>query len=89
MLKIIPYFAQVIQMHNGTKIYKKMNKTLKLEQAIPLVLPQGWKKEVASTLGVHRNTVSNALRAGSGQNYDRIIKCALAKYGKIINVTEL
>ncbi|SEA37061.1 hypothetical protein SAMN05216331_1392 [Porphyromonadaceae bacterium KH3R12] len=28
---------------------------------LPLLLPHGWKKEVALTLGIHPNTVSRAL----------------------------
>lgn len=68
---------------------KKMDKTLKLEQSMPVVLPQGWKKEVARSLGVHRNTVRNALNSGKGIMYNRVMKCALAKYGTIIKTTEL
>lgn len=71
------------------KDIKKMNKTLKLKQAMPVVLPQGWKKEVAMILGVHRNTVSNALRCGSGDMYDRIMQCALAKYGKTTKIEKV
>lgn len=34
---------------------------------LPPVLPHGWKKEVALTLGIHPNTISRgALRSGKG-----------------------
>lgn len=55
------------------------NKTTK--HVMPEFLPQGWKKEVAKSLGVHRNTVGNALRARSGYMYDRVRECAIKKYG--------
>lgn len=48
---------------------------------MPQVLPHGWKKEVATTLGIHINTVTNALHDGKGYNYDRIMKTAKEKYG--------
>lgn len=54
--------------------------TLQLE--MPAVLPHGWKKEVAKLLGVHPNTVKNALIAGSGDTYEKVMKCAKEKYGK-------
>lgn len=53
-----------------------------LDLQLPQALPHGWKKEVASLLKVSRNTVTNALRAGNGKNYERIMKCAKEKYGK-------
>lgn len=43
--------------------------------------PHGWKTEVAALLGVHRNTVYNALRAGTGKTYRRVMACAKNKYG--------
>lgn len=49
---------------------------------LPSILPHGWKKEVAETLGIHQNTVSRALRAGKGITYMKIIKTAAAKYGE-------
>jgi len=33
---------------------------------LPPLLPHGWKKEVALTLGIHPNTVSRALRSRNG-----------------------
>lgn len=58
-------------------------KTKKLPHpALPSILPHGWKKEVALTLGIHQNTVSRALSSGKGITYMKIIKTAAAKYGK-------
>jgi len=54
----------------------------KLHLEMPPVLPHGWKKEVAALLGVHPNTVKNALNEGQGATYERIMKCAREKYGK-------
>lgn len=48
---------------------------------LPAILPHGWKTEAARALGVHKVTVSRALRAGSGDTYNRIMKVALEKYG--------
>ncbi len=48
---------------------------------MPPVLPHGWKKEVAAILGIHVNTVTNALHDGMGDTYKRIMKCAKEKYG--------
>lgn len=49
---------------------------------LPLLLPHGWKKEVALTLGIHPNTVSRALRSQKGITYIKIVKAAAAKYGE-------
>lgn len=79
-------------MHTVTKvvIFFKTNtmatEIIKLE--LPPTLPHGWIKEVAKTLKIHRNTVTNALSAGKGDNYERIMKCAKEKYGKPINTTQ-
>lgn len=48
---------------------------------LPDFLPHGWKKEVASILGIHVNTVTNALKAGSGITYEKIKKVAIEKWG--------
>ncbi len=64
-----------------------MTKTLKVDYELPAVLPSGWKGSVAVALGIHRNTVTNALNAGSGETYERIIQCAKIKYGKPIQIT--
>lgn len=63
-----------------------MNKAIKLKHIMPELLPQGWKKEVAKMMGVHRNTVTNALRHGSGDTYNRVMHCARIKYGTIVEV---
>lgn len=52
---------------------------------LPPILPHGWKKKVAEVLGIHYNTVTNALREGTGETYNRIIKTATEKYGTPIN----
>ncbi|MDR2950258.1 MAG: hypothetical protein ACK5KL_02810 [Dysgonomonas sp.] len=49
--------------------------------SLPDFLPHGWKKEVANTLGIHINTVTNALKAGKGSTYERIKFVAIKKWG--------
>jgi hypothetical protein len=72
--------------HTATKVVNiletnTMNtKIIHLE--MPQVLPHGWKQDVATTLGIHPNTVTNALKEGKGDTYDRIMKCAKERYGK-------
>ena len=51
---------------------------------LPAFLPHGWKKEVAKVLGIHPNTVKNALQSGKGLTYERIIKTASEKYGVFV-----
>lgn len=55
---------------------------------LPPTLPHGWKKGVAKTLRISRNTVTNALNSGNGDTYERIMKCAKEKYGKPVNQTQ-
>ena len=62
-----------------------MTKTIILKIELPLLLPHGWKKDVAKMLGIHINTVTNALKEGKGVTYDRIMQAAKNKYGKPIN----
>ncbi len=59
-----------------------MNTVIVKNCKMPDFLPHGWKKEVAEVLGIHPNTVKNALRSGRGLTYDRIKKVAIEKYGK-------
>ena len=49
---------------------------------LPAVLPHGWKKKVAESLGVHPNTVKNNLLLGSGEMYNRIIHTAAQMFGQ-------
>lgn len=49
---------------------------------LPDFLPHGWKKEVAMTLGIHINTVTNALKTGRGETYERIREEAILRWGK-------
>lgn len=67
------------------KIFKHtMSKTIIIKKTtLPEFLPHGWKSEVARTLGIHRNTVKNALDAGKGETYEKIKKIAIIKWGKI------
>ena len=62
-------------------------KTITLQPAtLPPFLPHGWKKEVATVLGIHQNSMSRALKRGSGLTYNKIVKTAAEKYGKkVIN----
>ena len=62
-----------------------MANTIILKLELPPTLPHGWKGDVAETLSVHKNTITNALKAGKGETYERIMKCAKEKYGKPIN----
>jgi len=82
------YFCAVVIIHNATKvvIYFKTNmaNTIILNLELPPTLPHGWKKQVAEALGIHKNTVTNALRDGKGDTYERIMKAAKEKYGKPI-----
>jgi len=52
------------------------------KETLPIFLPHGWKKEVANTLGIHPNTVKNALHMQKGVTYDKIVKVAVEKYGQ-------
>ena len=54
---------------------------LKKNETLPMFLPHGWKTEVARHLGIHPNTVKNAIRSKTGPNYKRIIKVATDLYG--------
>ena len=59
-----------------------MSKILVVKKAgLPDFLPHGWKTEVAEVLGVHRNTITNALKAGRGETYNRVVKIAIEKWG--------
>lgn len=49
--------------------------------SLPDFLPHGWKKEVANILGIHINTVTNALKAGKGPTYEKIKHIAIKKWG--------
>ncbi|NDV68342.1 hypothetical protein [Dysgonomonas sp. 25] len=63
-----------------------MAKTIIIKRtSLPDFLPHGWKAEVARTLGVHRNTVKNAIELGKGELYERIKQVAIQKWGKIEN----
>jgi len=44
-----------------------------------LILPRGWKREVAKRLGCHPNTVANAVRE-KNYNYPRVVKVAKELY---------
>ncbi|MBK5721581.1 hypothetical protein JGH11_11935 [Dysgonomonas sp. Marseille-P4677] len=60
-----------------------MAKTLIVQKTeLPDFLPHGWKKEVAEVLGIHVNTVTNALKARRGKTYERIKQVAIVKWGQ-------
>lgn len=60
-----------------------MAKTMIVKKTeLPDFLPHGWKKEVSVTLGIHVNTVTNALKAGRGKTYERIKQVAIIKWGQ-------
>lgn len=49
--------------------------------SLPDFLPHGWKKQVAGILGIHINTVTNALKTGKGNTYEKIKHVAIKKWG--------
>lgn len=59
-----------------------MANTIILNLELPANLKHGWKKEVAGVLNIHQNTVTNALKAGNGETYNRIMQTAKNMYGK-------
>jgi len=53
------------------------------ELKIPEILPHGWRTKVASALGIHRNSVYNALqRADDDPLRMRVMHTIAQKYGK-------
>ena len=58
--------------------------TLKIKYELPTILPHGWKKEVAKELKIHKNTITNSLKAKKGINYVKIIEKAMQLYGNQI-----
>lgn len=56
-------------------------KTILKKTKLPEVMPHGWKKDTASLLHIHPNTVTNALKKGKGEMYNKIMKTALEKWG--------
>lgn len=50
-----------------------------------VLLPHGWKTQVAKRLGVHPNTIKNNIQAGCGEMYDKILHTANQLYGKHSN----
>ena len=63
-----------------------MNTQIIKNTELPTFLPHGWKKEVAQALGVHPNTIKYALHAGNGLTYNKIVKTAIEKYGKVAGI---
>lgn len=56
--------------------------TIVKKTELPDFLPHGWKKQVASMLGIHINTVTNALKERRGNTYEKIKHVAITKWGK-------
>ena len=67
-------------MHNDGKFTKKKRVSKTMNEREILILPHGWVNDVAKTLGVHRNTVANAMRTGSGDTYRRVMTVVAQKY---------
>jgi len=65
-----------------------MANTIILNLELPPTLPHGWKGKVAEVLHVHKNTVTNALKAGNGETYNRIIATAKNIYGTPIKLNQ-
>ncbi len=49
---------------------------------LPIILPHGWKKDVAKILGVHPNTIQRHIKLGKGDTYRKIVRAAELKYGE-------
>ena len=58
---------------------------IKVKKELPnvLSLPQGWKKAVATSIGVHQNSMSRILKAKKGPNYLKLVEAAKSLYGKV------
>lgn len=74
-------------MHNNLKDMNNlqvivMSKSDVYKKRLPDFLPNGWKKEVATTLGIHRNTVTNAIKSKQGDIYEQIKKVAIERWGE-------
>lgn len=87
MLKI-NYRYWIVQTHNSTKDMNKLQVIVVpnievSEKKLPDFLPNGWKKEVATILGVHRNTVTNAIKSKQGQTYERIKGVVIERWGEV------
>ena len=62
----------------------------KITYELPKILPHGWKSAVAKILGIHRNTVANAIERGEEDPmYVKIMNVARQKYGKPIKTEEI
>lgn len=62
---------------------KGMAKTTIIKKTeLPQFLPHGWKKEVSTILGIHPNTVTNALKIRKGSTYEKIKHVAITKWGE-------
>lgn len=49
---------------------------------MPLILPHGWKTATAKAIGVSINTITNNLKKGEGDTYNKIIHTASQIYAK-------
>jgi len=47
---------------------------------IPDFLPHGWKTNVANILGIHKNTLTKALKSQKGETYEKIKKTVIKIY---------
>ena len=61
--------------------------TTKIKYELPQFLPFGWMTAVATTLGIHRHTVRNAIRQGDTHPmYRKIIAVIRNTYGVPTNI---
>ena len=51
-------------------------------ETLPIVLPHGWKKEVAKILGLHPASMCRILKDKNNPNYRRVEKVIREKYSK-------
>ena len=56
--------------------------TITKNYKLPTIMPHGWRVEIANTLGIHRNSVYNAIKRGeSDPLYKKIMHTAAIKFG--------
>jgi len=59
----------------------------KIHYELPTILPHGWMKGVAIALGIHRNSVYNAIHRGEDDPlYKKVMHTAAQLYGKPIKI---
>lgn len=75
--------TMAIKVNNYLEKYQYMQKTIIVEKSqLPDFLPHGWKTQVAKILGIHPNTVKNAIQSRKGETYEKIKQVAITKWGQ-------